>query len=64
MAVQSTCPKCDNHHFESKVETPKNSNYKLQMIRCTICGCVVGVLEYYNIGYMLEKIAEHFDIKL
>jgi uncharacterized Zn finger protein len=64
MATQSTCPKCVNHQFESKVETPKNSNYPLQMIRCTSCGCVVGVLEYYNLGYMLDKIAAALNVKV
>jgi len=51
----STCPKCDNHLFEVEVGEPSDSRYKLLFVQCSSCGAVVGVLDYMNIGAVLEK---------
>ncbi len=53
--AQSTCPKCDNTRFEVKHAEPKNSNFVLAFIQCTSCGAVVGVMDYQNVGYHLQR---------
>lgn len=35
--------------------SPSGSAYKLNFVQCASCGAVVGVLDWYNIGSMLEK---------
>lgn len=58
----SKCPKCEWSSFETVVETPTNSNFKLQFIRCSSCKTVVSTKEYYNLGALLEKILHKFGI--
>lgn len=64
MAYSSKCPNCTSTSFEVALETPKHSNFKLQFIRCSSCGTVVGVLEYYNIGMLLHKLAKKIGFNL
>ncbi len=64
MAYNSKCPKCESSSFEVEYETPKNSNFKLLFVCCSSCGTVVGVLDYYNIGAMLEKLGDRLNINL
>lgn len=52
----SKCPSCKGTTFETVVETPTSSNYKLQFIRCYSCKTVVGVTEFFNIGALIDKI--------
>ncbi len=54
MAV-STCPKCDSHRFETTVTEPHNSNFKLIFVQCSSCGAVVGVLDFFNIGNIIQQ---------
>lgn len=61
MAI-SRCPKCEGLHFEMVEHTPNNSKYILHFVQCAACGCVVGVLEYFNIGYLIQKILKHLRI--
>ncbi len=66
MAYSSKCPnsECSSSTFESEIESPKNSNFKLQFIRCASCGTVVGTQDYYNIGFIVQKIAKKLGINL
>lgn len=52
------CAKCDSLLFETKEFTPSNSNFKLIAVQCAMCGAVVGVLDYYNIGTKLNGIED------
>jgi len=51
----STCPKCNNRIFATQEYSPIGSAYKLIFIQCASCGTVVGVLDYYNIGTLIQK---------
>ena len=62
--MSSKCPKCQATGFESVIETPNNSNFKLQFIRCKSCKTVVGVQDYYNIGNLLYVLAKKLNINL
>lgn len=64
MAISSQCPKCNSTSFETVIETPKRSNFKLLFIRCEKCGTVVGVLDYYNIGALIHDFAQKLNVKL
>ena len=59
-----TCPKCDSTRFEVNTITPAKSNFKLQSTNCSSCGCIVGITEHFNIGALLEKIANALKIQL
>jgi NAD-dependent SIR2 family protein deacetylase len=41
---RSKCPKCEGIYFETVLEEPENSNFKIQFVRCKSCKTVVGVL--------------------
>ena len=58
MALSSKCPRCQHSGFEVAIESPSGSNYKLAFVRCSSCGTVVGVTEYYNIGARLSELAK------
>lgn len=60
----SSCPKCGNTSFEAKLNSPTNSNFKVQFIQCDSCGCVVGTNEYFNGGYLVKKLAIALNIDL
>lgn len=61
----STCIKCGHHRFELK-EAPRlaNTDYKYQLVQCASCGGVVGVLDWLNIGALLERMAKALKINL
>lgn len=64
MHDKSRCPRCSNTKFEAIVETPVNSNFELIFVRCTTCKTVVGVIDYYNVGSLVKKLAEKLKIDL
>ena len=59
--ASSTCPKCDQHSFEIKENTPRGSNFKLLFVQCSSCGAVVGVMDYYNIGAKIKEVENKLD---
>ncbi|MDT5121819.1 MAG: hypothetical protein QOC96_1301 [Acidobacteriota bacterium] len=60
----STCPKCNSHSFEMKEAEPANAMYKVNFVQCSSCGAVVGVMDYFNIGVLLRKLARALNINL
>ena len=42
--AQSICPKCGNSQFEGVEKSIIGLRYRVTLIQCTACGCVVGVL--------------------
>jgi hypothetical protein len=62
MALSSTCVKCGSTSFEMKEVTPRGSNFKLNFVQCSSCGGVVGVLDYCNIGGMLQTLANKLGV--
>ena len=64
MAISSKCPKCDHTAFELVEESPKGSSYKMSFIRCAYCGCVVGVTEYFNAGYLIKTLAKKLGFNI
>jgi hypothetical protein len=64
MASKSICPHCQHSGFEMATESPKQSNWKYSFIRCSSCGTVVGVTEFFNIGTLIHKMAKKLDVDL
>ena len=64
MLEKSKCPRCSNDEFEAVNETPIYSEFELIFIRCTSCKIVVGVIDYYNIGALVKKLASKLKIDL
>ncbi|MBN1950257.1 MAG: hypothetical protein JW801_03585 [Bacteroidales bacterium] len=64
MDDKSKCPRCSNNAFEAINEKPVNSNYELIFVRCTSCKTVVGVVDYYNVGTLVKKLATQLKIDL
>lgn len=60
--AQPTCVKCGCTAFEIKEHTPRDSNFILNFVQCYSCGGVVGVLDYHNIGAMLQTLADKLRI--
>lgn len=58
------CPKCGSTRFETSVVEPSKSNFKLQFVHCSSCGCVVGTHEYYNIGALIHALAKALRVSL
>lgn len=54
----SKCPKCEGTRFEIQIVSPTHSNYKLTFVQCASCGTVVGVLDFFNIGSLLQNLAK------
>jgi len=60
--AMSTCIKCGSSSFEMKENEPRHSAWKYMFIQCSSCGGVVGVVEYLNLGSVLQKIAKRLGI--
>ena len=56
--AQSKCPKCDATSFEIMENSPKNSNFKIIFIQCSNCGCVVGTMDYFNLGAKINELEQ------
>lgn len=58
------CPRCKHAHFTVSEITPTGSNFKFNAIHCSACGCVVGVVDYFNIGQVLHNLAKALNVKI
>lgn len=58
--ARSTCPKgnCGGTSFEVEEQSPHGSNFKFYFVQCQTCGAVVGVMDYFNISYLIKKLAK------
>jgi hypothetical protein len=41
-----------------------NSDYELIFVRFTSCKAVVGVIDYYNVGTLVKKLAAKLNVEL
>jgi hypothetical protein len=64
MFSTSICPHCQKSGFETVVEEPSGSNFKIIFVRCQWCKTVVGVTEYYNCGSLIHKLAKKLNVNL
>ena len=60
----STCIKCGKTQFELKECTPGGSSSKVQLLQCTDCGGVIGVMDVYDIGDSLHILDGKLDALL
>jgi transcription initiation factor TFIIIB Brf1 subunit/transcription initiation factor TFIIB len=59
--ANSKCPKCESTSFEVVINSPKGSAYKMAFVQCSSCGCVVGIMDYYNIGTKVSDLEKKID---
>lgn len=59
----STCPKCTSTKFELKTSEIEGARFNVNLIQCASCGAVVGVVDYYNVPNLLEKLAVRLGVK-
>lgn len=64
MNNKSKCPVCNSTEFEVVNEIPANSNYELIFVRCRKCLSVIGVIDYYNVGALIKKLAFKLKVDL
>ncbi len=50
----SKCPHCNNTSFETKEVSPSGSPFSAIFIQCAGCGAPAGVMDFYNIGTLLN----------
>ena len=62
--MSTKCPKCQNTTFEMAEEPVYNASYRYNFIRCSNCGCAIGVQEYHNLGALIYKLAKKLNIEL
>jgi hypothetical protein len=64
MSFTPVCGKCGNTQFEMKEFEPQKSNYKYLSIQCTKCGVPIGVQEYFNVGFLVKKLAKALNLNI
>jgi hypothetical protein len=62
--MKPVCGKCENTSFEIREFEPRNAAFKYNSIQCTKCGVPIGVVEYFNVGFMVKKLAKALNINL
>lgn len=60
----SKCPNCQKTGFELNTENPKDSNFKINIVRCISCKTAIGVVDYHNAGILVKKLAQLFGKNL
>jgi hypothetical protein len=60
----STCVKCGNTRFELVEKNPAGSERPLAFIQCSQCGGVVGVLDTFDIGELILRLAGKLHVTL
>lgn len=50
----STCVQCRTGSFEVVTVAPTGTQYKYNFVQCSICGGVVGVVDYFAVGSNLD----------
>lgn len=58
------CPKCENTSFELVEDTPRESSFKMMFVRCCSCNTAVGIVDYYNAGYLVKQLAEKLNVEI
>jgi predicted nucleic-acid-binding Zn-ribbon protein len=58
------CPKCGHRHFATTEIEPTGTTFKHSAIHCSSCGAVVAVMDFYNLGTILKKIAKKLGINI
>jgi len=58
------CPKCDWTRFQMTQSEPTDSKYKVMLIHCAKCGCVVGTEPYFNTAVLLEKLGKKLGVDI
>jgi len=51
----TTCGKCGQHRFEIVEVSPASGRYKHNVIQCVGCGTPIGVVNYRNLGTLLDQ---------
>lgn len=64
MNSTSKCPHCQKSDFEVAEEELKDYIYKLMFVRCKSCKTVVGVMDCFNIGALIYKLADKLKVDL
>lgn len=52
--AMTKCSHCEGGRFEIVTKEPTGTRYKLLFVQCAQCGAPVGVMDYLNIGAVLE----------
>jgi len=50
----SKCGSCGGHSFEIKEVSPNGGRFKYSFVQCSSCGVPVGVLDFFNLGSLLQ----------
>lgn len=53
-----TCPKCNGHYFTNSTQEVAGYRYKLNLICCRNCGCVLAAMPYFDAGMIAQEIGE------
>lgn len=58
----SRCMKCGNGFFEVVEKEPSGSNFIVMFVQCSSCGNPIGVMDYFNIGSIVNKLEQRLEI--
>lgn len=64
MFSTTKCPACQKYGFEVVTEEPKDSNFKLMIVRCQSCKTAIGAMDFYNIGTLIHELAKKLNVDL
>lgn len=51
--MNSKCPGCGGNYFEMKYAEPTNAAHPVQLVQCSKCGVVVGVMPNLDTAALL-----------
>jgi len=57
--AESKCPKCDSTRFEVvHAHNLEGSKRAILFVQCAECGCVIGTLDFVNLGVQASDLKE------
>lgn len=59
--MYSKCSACNGTSFEMVETNVARCRFRLHFVQCASCGTAVGVMEYNNLGAMIEQLEKRIE---
>jgi hypothetical protein len=62
--AKPTCPKCGKTEFELQELKIDHASYRHNVINCKYCGCIITVMELFNINARMNTFAKKLHVNI
>jgi uncharacterized Zn finger protein len=59
--AKSMCPRCCANGFEIVTHKPDGSPISINLVQCSACGSVVGVVPLHDVAHIVAEFGDGFE---